>query len=127
MTSPAPLHPNQCRCDDKGRCMFCATQMRAQYQSWRDGAMRPTATDHPAIRTTPPDQVGAGLDMSLRFLEPIRERADTLEYILLAILHGSERLRDDIDSGTWPDRIYGDTLKRLKALADEDAERKAMR
>lgn len=126
MTQPAPLHPNQCRCP------ACLAARKAQYHADMDGA-----SQRPAVRTTPPEEFDPLLDLSVRLMAPaqaIKQRNDELrkeieirDYILLALLHGSNDLKGDIDSATWPDRIYGDTLKRLKALADEDMERRATR
>lgn len=126
MRTYAPTHGNQCR------CLTCAPKLKAQYQAYRDGAKTPE--QHWAIRTTAPQEVGAGLEMSLRFLQPkldeiaaLKRQLAERDYVLLAILHGTDKLRDDIESEVWEDAIYASTMRDLKALADADQERKATR
>lgn len=115
MSTPAPArHGNECRCS------ACKAMLKQQYHA---------QGEHWATRLppTPIDQIGPMLERSNRLVQPLKEQIDELKYVLLAILHASPQMQLDLESETWGDEIRASDMRKLKALADTDQERKAAR
>lgn len=121
--SPSPLHPNQCRCG------ACLDARKAQYHADMDGAPQ-----HPAIRTTRPDQVGAGLELMLRLLEPLKaknaelqKRVDDMAAVIWRALHSGEEFAEFADAHQWGSTLTKGDVERCVAWAELENERRATR
>lgn len=84
--------------------------------------------------TTKPQEIEAGLELSLRFLEPLKaknadlqKRVDDMAYVIQTAIHNGEDFAAYADMCNWGPELTMDHLRRLKAWADETNERRATR